>query len=334
MKKNPKKLLVGLVYDLKSEYLKAGFSAEEVAEFDTDDTIESLEKTIRSLGYDVERIGNAKTLCAGLVSGKKWDLVFNFAEGLKGRARESQVPCILELYDIPYTMSDPLINAVSLDKAMTKKIVQSAGLNTPKFHVVRTRSDIAMVKLDYPLFAKPIAEGTGKGIRDDSMIEDENKLEQVCVRLLKQFDGQPVLVEEYLPGREFTTGIIGTGSAARVVGTLEVKIRPNAGTKIYSYETKKNYEELVDYALLTELRLKKKVEELAIRAYSVLEVRDCGRIDIRLDAKGAPSFMEINTIPGLNPVFSDLPILAKHVGMSYKELIGAIIESALTRARK
>ena len=240
---------------------------------------------------------------------------------------------ILELYDIPYTMSDPLVNAVTLDKAVAKRLVRDAGINTPRFHVVSSPGDISKVKLKYPLFAKPLAEGTGKGIDQTSRITGAAGLQKSCRKLLNRFS-QPVLVEEYLPGREFTVGILGTGRDARVLGTLEVLINPEVGASIYSYETKELSEKLVEYALVKDPRVRKKVEELALKSYLALECRDCGRVDVRMDARGRPAFMEINTLPGLHPTHSDLPMIATARKMSYKQLIGAIIKSALTRAGK
>jgi D-alanine-D-alanine ligase len=159
-------LNIGFVYDLRDDYLKEGFTSEQVAEFDTESTISSITQTLTRLGCKVDRVGNAKALVKQIVAGKRWDLVFTIAEGVKGRSREAQVPAILEVYDIPYTFSDPLVSAMTLDKAMAKKIVRDAGLNTPKSYLVQSDADVVKVKLNYPLFAKPVAEGTGKGVKN------------------------------------------------------------------------------------------------------------------------------------------------------------------------
>lgn len=323
-------LRIGLTYDLRSDYLAMGFKEEDVAEFDADITIDSLEATIAELGYQPERIGHARALCAKLAAGARWDLVFNIAEGRTGRSREAQVPGMLEAFDIPYTMSDPLVCAVTLDKAMAKRILQSEGLHTPGFHVVRSEADIDHVKLPYPLFAKPIAEGTGKGIDRASCVKTPAELKSVCRKLLQQYD-QPVLVEEFLPGREFTVAILGTGSKARVLGTMEVCLRANANTNIYTYEMKEKCDDYVDYYRPARTPEVEAVEKLALDSFRVLEIRDCGRVDIRLDSHGIPAFMEVNPLPGLNPVHSDLPIIAKQEGISFKTVIGTIIESALSR---
>ena len=327
------KRTLGLTYDLRSEYLALGYREEEVAEFDADVTIAGIEGALRELGFETDRIGHIRTLAQRLVAGDRWDLVFNIAEGLNGRSREAQVPALLEAYGIPCTFSDPLVCAVTLDKAVAKRVVQSFGLRTPGFHVVRREADIDQVRLPYPLFAKPIAEGTGKGIDRLSCVKNAGELRPVCATLLAKYR-QPVLVEEYLPGREFTVGILGTAGDARVLGTLEVAMRPHAGTAIYSYEMKEKCDDFVDYSRPERSALVQSVETLALDSYRALELRDGGRVDLRLDPTGQPAFMEVNPLPGLNPVHSDLPMIARQEGMTFRDLIGAIVESALTRVAR
>jgi D-alanine-D-alanine ligase len=327
---DPASLTIGLVYDLRDDYLAEGFTPEQVAEFDSAATIEALEETIQSLGHRTERIGHGLSLAQRLAAGDRWDLVFSIAEGLYGRSREAQVPALLEMYQIPYTFSDPLVCALTLDKAMAKRIVQSAGLRTPGFAVVSTKADIEAVDLPFPLFAKPIAEGTGKGVDARSRSDGPVQLRKVCQRLLKQFH-QPILVEEYLPGREFTTAILGTGNQAWVLGTLEFTISEDAPAKDYSYEVKEMCEQYVRYFPMPKGTLRQKVEDLALKAYRVLECRDTGRVDIRLDHRGRPAFIEINPLPGLHPTHSDLPMIATQEGLAYQDLIRTILDSALSR---
>lgn len=324
------KPIVGMTYDLRNDYLAEGFSPEAVLEFDSEETILALEETICSLGYEVRRIGHVRALCAKLVAGDRWDLVFNICEGVHGRSREAQVPCLLEAFGVPCTFSDPLVCAVTLDKAVAKRLVRDAGLNTPAYHVVHSMADVAGVNLKYPLFAKPIAEGTGKGITQASRITTVSELTEVCGGLLRTFK-QPVLVEEFLPGREFTVGVLGTGEKARAIGTMEIHILPQVGGAVYSSETKEYCEALVKYTRLADGPLWLAVQRLAVDAYRTLECRDAGRVDIRLDAEGKPSFMEVNPLPGLHPNHSDLPMIATQEGISYKELIGSIIQSAWSR---
>lgn len=321
---------IGLTYDLRADYRKRGFTEEQVAEFDTDATIDAIDSTLQGLGYQTVRIGHAWALIERLVRGEKWDLVFNICEGVAGRNREAQVPAILDLYGIPCTFSDTLVCAVTLDKAVAKRLVFACGLATPAFHVVRTLADAAAVKLTFPLFAKPLAEGTGKGISPHSRITSMAELERVCRELLAQFK-QPVLVEEYLPGREFTTGILGNGGGAAAIGTMEIIVADKGNTGIYSYENKELCDQFVRYARLEPGPLREAVQKLAVDCYNALECRDGARVDIRLDRDGRPSFMEVNPLAGLHPQHSDLPMIATQEGMSYPELLGAIVTNARQR---
>jgi D-alanine-D-alanine ligase len=319
---------VGLTYDLRDDYLAEGYSMEETAEFDRLDTIEGIEGALHELSFETDRIGNLKALVRRLAAGDCWDLVFNFAEGMVGSGREAAVPALLEAYRIPYTFSDSLVLAVSLHKGMTKRVVRDAGLSTPDFAEVERLDDVAAIALPYPLFAKPIAEGTGKGISTASRITSPEQLREVCEKLLAEHR-QPVLVETYLPGREFTVGVVGTGPDAEAVAVLEVAYRPHAD-QIYSYHTKSHYEDLVDYHLV-DGPLGDACKALAVGAWRVLGCRDGGRLDVRCDAAGVPSFIEVNPLAGLNPIISDLPILCRMAGMPYTELIRRIMVSAVAR---
>src|SRR5262245_49768690 len=197
---------IGLTYDLREEYLAAGFSEDETAEFDRPDTVEHLESALQQLGHTTDRIGHARQLIARLSGGDEWDLVFNIAEGLSGIAREAQVPAILEVYGIACTFSDPLVMALTLHKGLTKTVVAAGGVPTPGFAVIAAVADIERIDLPYPLFAKPVAEGTGKGVSPASKVQSKAALGAVCEQLLAHYQ-QPVLVETFLPGREFTVGI-------------------------------------------------------------------------------------------------------------------------------
>jgi D-alanine-D-alanine ligase len=321
---------IGITFDLRNDYLAAGFNEEETAEFDREDTVEAIEASLYELGHETDRIGNIRALAKRLVDGERWDMVFNIAEGLKGFGREAQVPALLDAYRIPYTFSDPLVLALTLHKAMTKRVIRDMGLPTPDFFVVEEESDVDMVNLSYPLFAKPVAEGTSKGIDAASKISTKDELFSVCKRLLKTYR-QPVLVETFLPGREFTVGIIGTGKAAVVIGVAEVLLRGGAEPDVYSYGNKERYEELVEYHLVADA-VAKKSEEVALGAWRGLGCRDAGRIDLRADEGGTPNFMEVNPLAGLHPQRSDLCIIARRAGMTYRSLIRAIVSSSMERS--
>lgn len=323
---------VGFTYDLRSAYLAMGYSEEETAEFDRESTIEAIEKTLQNLGFEVDRIGHVKQLAERLCKGNSWDLVFNICEGMYGIAREAQVPALLDAYNIPYVFSSPLVLALTLDKGMTKRVIRDAGIATPDFFVVTKPEDTNKVNLPFPLFAKPVAEGTGKGIDGKSIIKNKEELKTTCLHLLSTFK-QPVIVETYLSGREFTVGVVGTGENARCTGGMEIVLRENAEQGVYSYTNKEECEQYTDYVATTG-EDKIKCEQLALDAYRVLGCEDGGRVDIRYDAAGNPNFLEINPLPGLHPEHSDLPILSALNGVSYIELMKMIMDSAVLKVKK
>ena len=322
-------LKIGITYDLRDDYLAGGYSQEETAEFDRSDTVDAIEQALQSLGYETDLIGNIKSLARRLVTGDRWDLVFNIAEGFQGFGREAQVPALLDAYNIPYTFSDTLAISLALHKGMTKHVIRSLGIPTADFAIVETEDDITGVKLPFPLFAKPVAEGTGKGITAASRITTQHELIGVCRKLLTTYR-QPVLIETFLPGREFTVGIIGTGKDAIAIGVMEVYLKDRAERYVYSYFNKENCEELVEYYLVDD-DMAQKAKENALIAWRGLGCRDAGRIDLRADCLDRPNIMEVNPLAGLHPQHSDLPILCSLTGITYQELIGMIMRSALKR---
>ena len=326
-----KKLKIGITYDLRDDYLKEGYGLEETAEFDLLDTIEAIEKVILDNGFQADRIGNIKALTCRLAAENRWNLVFNIAEGLYGFGREAQIPALLDAFNIPYTFSDPLGHTLSLHKGMTKHVLRDLGIPTPDFAVVSSDAEIDKVNLPFPLFAKPVAEGTSKGITALSKLTNREELRRTCKHILQTFK-QPVLIETYLPGREFTVGILGTGKDAKVLGVIEVILKPTAEQNAYSYENKEHYENLVQYALVDDDEAKQ-ARKIALKVWRNLDLKDAGRVDLRSDAHGTPYFMEVNSLAGLNPKRSDLPILCNLLGVSYHVLISSIIESALRRAK-
>jgi D-alanine-D-alanine ligase len=320
---------VGIAYDLRDDYLGLGFGEEETAEFDRRETIDSIDSTLQELGYTTDRIGHVKALMARLVGGDRWDLVFNIAEGLQGYGREAQIPALLDAYQIPYTFSDPLTLTMTLHKGMAKYVVRGFGISTPDFIVLKSERDIAKVDLPFPLFAKPVAEGTGKGITAASKLSDRKELVFQCTRLLSEYR-QPVIVETYVSGREFTVGIVGTDDCARAVGVMEVILKDHAEKHAYSYLNKERCEELVEYRPADKAN-EVKASEIALAAWRALECRDAGRVDLRADAEGRMNFLEVNPLPGLHPQHSDLPILCSMSGISYRKLLGWIMQSAVGR---
>jgi D-alanine-D-alanine ligase len=325
---------IGITFDLRTAYLAMGFSEDETAEFDRDETIQAIESTLRELGHETERIGHIKELAAALVAGKRWDLVFNIAEGMYGIGREAQVPALLDAYRIPYTFSDPLVMSLTLDKGMTKRVVRDAGVPTSDFFVAATVADATKVPFAPPWFVKPVAEGTGKGITPASIVRAREGLAAQVGELLATYR-QPVLVEPYLSGREFTVGIVGTGEQARAIGSMEVILLSNAEQGVYSYVNKEFCEDRVEYRLVRpeDDPVVAASERIALDAWRVLGCRDAGRIDIRCDGENRPQFMEVNPLAGIHPEHSDLPIICGKVGLPYRDLLGAIVDSAATRIK-
>ena len=325
------KLLIGICYDLKTEYLNAGFSKTEVMEFDDEETIIGLEKALRELGHQVERIGNGRELTRRLVKGDRWDLVFNIAEGMKGRSREAQVPAVCELFDQPYTFSDPLTCALTLDKALAKRVVRDRGLPTADFIVVNNIAEAANISLPMPLFFKPLSEGSSKGITAQSLVREKAELFTTYQALQNQRP-QPILVETFLPGREITVGIIGNGSQAKIIGVMEVIFTYKAETIAYTALNKKEYLERIAYKLLTNSEpLATQAEQIALAVYHVLGCRDAARVDLRCDGQGILHFLEINPLPGLDHIYSDLIIMGRLAGVKYSEIIHAIVDAAWQR---
>ena len=321
---------IGVTYDLRADYLAMGYGEEETAEFDSEITIAAICEALTGLGHEPVRIGTVRNLVERLAAGERWDAVFNFCEGLKGVAREAQAPALLEAYDIPYVFSDPLTLALALDKSMAKRVARDAGVPTADFAVIERIEDAAAVALPFPLFLKPVAEGSGKGVDAHSKVGDATSLRAVAADLLARFS-QPVLVETFLSGREFTVGIIGTGEEAEVLGVSEIKPKDKFVGAGYGLANKsEGWEEKVDIVAVEDAEAHA-AGEVALAAWRALRGRDGGRSDIRSDAAGKPHFIEVNPLAGLRPEYSDLCIIAGFAGLSYQKLIGRIMAAFLKR---
>jgi len=319
---------VGLTYDLRSWYTDRGYSMDETAEFDKQETVDALENSLKLMGHETEPIGNAFQLIEALAAGKKWDIVFNIAEGLYGDGRESVVPAILDQYRIPYVFSGPVIMGVSLNKHMAKLVVASAGVPVSPGQLLNDVNEIDILKLEYPLFVKPVSEGTGKGITAKSLVHTPGELKNMVSWILSEFH-QPALVEEYLPGREFTVGVVGTGDDAVAIGGMEVICANNLP---YSVEVKENYQEYCSYKPLGP-EVTDECKAVALGAWRALGAVDAGRVDLKADRNGHICFIEANPLAGLNPVHSDLPILSRMYGIEYQDLMEMIMKAAIKRIK-
>jgi D-alanine-D-alanine ligase len=326
------RLKVGITYNLKKD-----FSQQEnqpidfLEEFDAEETIDAIRKVLEGEGHDVIKLGGD----AGLIDRLRQapvDIVFNIAEGLQGRNREAHIPALLEFLDIPYTGSDPLTLSLTLDKAMAKRVVMSQNIPTPRFKKVERVEDLHGLDLRYPLFVKLCHEGSSKGVRLDSKILDAQSLREKTTKLLKTY-GSSLLVEEFVKGPEFTVGILGNEDPF-VLGVMQIEIKGRPPEEsIYSLEIKREWEEKVRYHCppLIDQDLSRKIEEVALRSYRVLECRDVSRVDIRVGEDRTPYFLEVNPLPGLSPVYGDLVIMARNMGWDYARLVKTIFHHALKR---
>jgi D-alanine-D-alanine ligase len=319
---------IGLTFDLQADYLARGYTEEETAEFDAVETIAGIAGALESLGHTVVQIGSVTSLVQRLAAGERWDVVFNYAEGMFGLGREAQVPALLDAYQIPYTFSDTVVMALALHKGLTKRIARDLGVRTPPFAVVERAADVDAVDLPFPLFVKPLAGGTSVGVSAASHVTSRVELACACETLLRRFR-QPVIVEQYLPGRELTVGIVGTGRDARAVGVLEVLFLDRAEAYGYSYLNKKDWVGRVDFSLPDDA-VAADAATVALEVYRGLGCRDAARVDCRCDADGRVNFVEINPIAGLAP-YSDLVILAERKGVSHRRLVEQILTSAVAR---
>ncbi|MCK5749362.1 MAG: ATP-grasp domain-containing protein [Oricola sp.] len=319
---------LGFVYDLRDDYLALGYSDEETAEFDSVVTIDAIDAALTRQGWTVIRVGRGQELARRFAAGERFDMVFSIAEGLKGRSREAQVPALCELYDQPYVFSDPLTMAVTLDKPVAKRIVRDHGVLTAPFAVIDSAT-ASLAGVMFPAFLKPVAEGTGKGCSGKSRVETKTALRAEASRMLKAFR-QPVLAETYLPGREFTVGVVGCGAQAKVIAVLELLIAENAEAGVYGFANKQSFGDHFACRLADDEEARKAADR-ALAAHRALGCRDVSRVDMRSDAKGEPHFLEVNPIPALKPGFSDIAILTDLSGRNYDWLMGEIMRSACAR---
>ncbi len=306
------------------------------AEFEDEETVLGIASALESWNHRVIMLKYDRSLARRLEE-EKVDIVFNIAEGWEGRNRELIAPALLEMLNIPYTGSDPLTLGIALDKAMAKTIVQAYGLPTPKFVKISKISELAKVNLDFPLFVKPNGEGSSKGIRRSCRVSTQEELEERVAWLLNIYK-QPVLIEEYLPGREFTVGILGNQELT-VFPILEVRSfstlteaykSTDEEDFVYCFETKRNNLERFLCPAPLSNELARKIINLATEAYEILECRDLARVDIKLNGRGEPYFLEINPLPGLSKV-SLYPYQASFAGVDFNRLVNEILTNAMLR---
>lgn len=327
----PAEPIVGIIFNCKKNTSEDFPDAE--AEYDSIDTVYAIRDALASAGIRSVLMELDQTLPARLAE-THIDFAFNIAEGRSGRGREAEAPAILNLFGIPFTGSDETALSIALDKALCKRLLSSYRIRTPRYLVVRKEQDIHPAKLSFPVIVKPNAEGSSKGIPDACIASDAEQLRELAVRELRQYGG-PVLVEEYIAGREFTVGLLGNQDNLRVFPPMEIVFRKNTDRdyRIYSFGVKQNYQEFVDYECPAKLppALEADMVRMARRAYEVLGCQDFARVDFRLSEDGKLYFIEINPLPGLAPGYSDYPMLAGFSGVSYQELVLAVFYAGLSR---
>ena len=327
---------IGIAFDLKSDVARRAGEPDDIAEeYESAETIAGVAAALKLLGHEPFELGGGGRFARVLLERSEAgtiDLVFNNAEGRGSRSREAQVPALCEILGVPYTHSDPLALALSLDKAMTKRVALGHGIPTAPFCLVATLAELESAEVPpFPVVAKPDHEGSSMGIGRGSICRDARELSECVARLLRDYR-QPVLVEAFLPGAEVTVGIVGSGAAASAIGAME--IAPRRPPFLYSLDVKRNYLEEVDYHVPPRLprETMSAAERTALAAYRALGCRDVARVDIRLDAAGRPCLLEVNPLPGLDPVRGDLPILCSRLGIPYERLIATIVDGAIARA--
>ena len=326
---------IGLAYDLKDKVPEPqGKPEDALEEYDSLETVDAIAKAIEAQHHSVVKLGGGREFLSN-VMGQRVDLVFNIAEGLGNyRSREAQVPSVLEMLGVPYSGSDPLCLAVSLEKPLAKRLVSFSGVATPRWQVVgdtRQLKEVEWGQFPLPAFAKPAHEGSSKGIRITSRLENSPQIVEAVTGLLEYYQ-QPVMVEEFISGEEVTVGVIGN-SPPKVVGIMRVVPRKKTDCFVYSLEVKRDWESLLTYecpALLGKGVLQD-IADSSLKAYEALGCRDFARMDFRIGPDGTPYFLEINPLPGLNPKSGDLPIMAGKMGWTYEALISAVLNAALQR---
>ncbi len=322
-------LKVGLTYNLRRDVPTA--NEDDQAEYDDLETVLQIKAALEGAGCEV-LLMEATSCIVSILQSQDIDIVFNFAEGLKGRGREAHIPALLNLLSIPFTGSDETTLAVALVKALTKIIVSHANVRTPNFQLFFGKNDKLKKSLKFPLIVKPNAEGSSKGIIDNSIATNHEELASLVERVTSLYK-QPALVEEYIEGREFTVGILGNGDSLEVLPIMEVHFDKPGSRGFYSYRVKKHSSDFVAYTCPASLTPgeEKSIKKLAVNVFKSLQCNDVARIDLRMSAvDNKPYFIEINPLPGLADGFSDLPLIAEAAGTGFNRPIIRTFNEALS----
>jgi D-alanine-D-alanine ligase len=312
---------------------------ETYAEWDTWETINAL-KDAMEVFHNVTLIEADESAFEKFKLSKP-DIVFNIAEGFNNLSRESQIPAMLDMLNIPYTGSDALTLGICLDKARTKEILSYYKIPNANFIIVDKYKPLSNHSIEFPSIVKPVSEGSSKGIFSSSIVRNYDELNAEIQRVVDEYN-QPAIIEEFLPGKEFTVALIGNGDNTEILPIVEIKYEnfPDDVEHLYSYEakwildTKDRVFDVFECPAAIDNDLEKQIKDTALRTYNVLRCNDWSRIDIRLDKNGIPNVIEINPLPGIMPdptENSSFPKAARAAGINYNEMIQRVLLEACKR---
>jgi D-alanine-D-alanine ligase len=321
-------MVVAVIYNLKGTLPDSQRVPRDLeAEYQEDRELEAIQDAIQRNGFETVLLPCDLDL-PGKLQECRVELAFNVAEGWGGRGRESFVPALLDMFGIPYTGSDAVTLGVSLDKALTKLIARSQGVATPSYATADSVDSSQTISLSFPLFVKPNAEGSSMGISEGALVEDHQQLRAAVERILERY-GEPALIEQFMGGREFTVGLVGNGTDLKTLPVLEILLPEDV--HYYPYERKAEHARTLQCPADIPETVAEEIRGMARVVYRAIECRDFARVDFRADDGGRPHFLEINPLPGLHPETSLFPQQAYALGLSYVELIGDILDAAISR---
>lgn len=328
---------ITLTYNLKRKDTTK--PADYFSEFDSEETVNAISSALSKQGHSVDLLeAESPNRLFSYFSKNKVDIVFNIAEGKSKKSRESEIPAILDYLEVPYTGSNTFALALALNKALTKKILTAENIPTPKYQVFSHGSEDLKPELNFPLIVKPNCEGSGKGINITNVVRTPEELYKKVNETISVYKNE-ALVEEFIEGKELTVGILESAKTT-ILPVLEIDFSScqKSGEFFYSWRMKEyqgNNELGLTPTFHCPARLDKEVErkvkEVALKTHHAVGCLDISRTDIRLSKDNVPYVLEINPLPGLNPKESNFPIMAYAGGLSYDDLIEAILMSALKR---
>ncbi len=326
---------VGLTFNLR----KTGSERESV--FDSPITIESIKKALESRGHRVKLYEASSETLYYLLSLDRPQIVFNVAEGRYGVYGEAFVPSVLDELRIPYTGPSPLGASLAVNKVASKLILDSAGVDVPKLYQFIVSKDEQIKPIEkFPVIVKPVFEGASIAISSKSICDSQDEVEVAAKRIWERLK-RPVMIEEFIEGREVTVGVLGN-FPPKALPPLEIdfstlsKREAKLSNGIQTFRFKMNYSEKASYHLPArfEENILNKIKDSAEKAFVALNLRDVARFDIRVSNDFIPYVLEVNAIVGLEPEHSDLPRIYKLMGRTYEDLIDDILKSALERFQK